>query len=285
VSRALTNVAQIEAVCPQARFVPIQVFANDGAVIGGREGAKIIDSIDLHTYTDVLVDFSSLSKGVTFPMVGHLLARIQACSKPVSVHLFVTEESETDRQIVEVASDRPGMVAGFSGEWGLDSSKDAAKLWLPQLISGQRVILDMIFKFVDPDDTCPILPFPALNPRLPDELIEEYGPELQSRWEVEPGDLVFAHERNPLDLYRTILSLADARSRVFKGAGGSQIILSPLGSKVLAIGALMAALERNFPVAYVEAIDYKVDFDEIERNRAEPGELVHVWLHGDAYGL
>jgi len=104
---------------------------------------------------------------------------------------------------------------------------------------------------------------------------------LMSTWSVEPRDIVYAHERDPLDLYRTILRIDGARQRVFREVGGSMTLLSPLGSKVLALGALMAALDRDFPVAYVESIDYDVRPETIE-NMEPRGEIVHVWLRGGA---
>ena len=60
-------------------------------------------------------------------------------------------------------------------------------------------------------------------------------------------------------------------------------MLSPLGSKLLSMGTLLAALEREFPVVYVEAIAYKVDFALLEKRRQERGSLVHLWLQGEAY--
>ena len=59
-------------------------------------------------------------------------------------------------------------------------------------------MLDRIYQFVNPDDVCPILPFPAADPRRPDRLIEEYAAEMQSVWEVEPRDVVYADEKNPV---------------------------------------------------------------------------------------
>jgi len=68
---------------------------------------------------------------------------------------------------------------------------------------------------------------------------------------------------------------------VFQETGGSLLVLSPMGSKVMALGALMAALERDLPVAYLEAIGY--DFDpSVSETNVEP-ELLHIWLEGDAY--
>jgi hypothetical protein len=121
-------------------------------------------------------------------------------------------------------------------------------------------------------------------------LIEVYQEELQLddqnvSWHVDARDLVYADEKSPVDLYRSILRIADARSRVFEEVGGSQIILSPLGSKALSLGALMAALDRDFTVMYVEAIGYTVDYAMLDALSSEPqGDLVHLWLHGDAYG-
>ena len=65
--------------------------------------------------------------------------------------------------------------------------------------------------------------------------------------------------------------------------GGSLLVLSPVGSKALAAGALMAAMERDFPVAYVEAIAYSVDFALLDQRGEAHRELIHFWLAGEAY--
>jgi hypothetical protein len=53
-------------------------------------------------------------------------------------------------------------------------------------------------------------------------------------------------------------------------------VLSPVGSKVMALGALMAALERDLPVAHLESIGY--DLDGSIPTTSEAPNLVHVWL-------
>ena len=155
---------------------------------------------------------------------------------------------------------------------------------MPQLARGKRGVLERIHQRVEPHAVCPILPFPASRSRLADELIEHFGEEFENTWKVDSGDIVYAGERGPLDLYRTILRMDDTRRRVFAEVGGSQIILSPVGSKALAVGALMAALDRDFTIMYVEALGYEVDMQRLDAARgASPGDLVHVWLHGEAY--
>jgi hypothetical protein len=151
----------------------------------------------------------------------------------------------------------------FQGRLGLESTADAAKLWLPQLGPGRREVLRLVHELVRPHAVCPILPFPATHPRAPDALIEEYGDlfesvsaPFESAWHVDARDLVYADEKSPLDLYRTILRIDDARKRVFEQTGGSLVILSPLGSKALSLGMFMAAVERDFAVVSVESIGY-----------------------------
>jgi hypothetical protein len=61
----------------------------------------------------------------------------------------------------------------------------------------------------------------------------------------------------------------------------SVVVLSPVGTKAVALGALMAAIERDLPGVYVEALKY--DPAPKEAPVQTEAELLHVWLHGDAY--
>jgi hypothetical protein len=291
VRRAEENRDRLLGWLPGAQVCPVEVFAADNAVVGGRAAVALVNEVTLEGITDVFVDVSALSIGVAFPLVRHLVRCVETAAdgSARNLHVVVTDEPATDSAISSVPCDLAGAIHGFRGGWGLDSRSRAATLWMPQLSRGKQAILRQIFQVLrnaQPDTVvCPILPFPTSNPRLPDELLEEYAEELQDAWQVDARDLVFADEQSPLDLYRTILRIDDARSRVFAEVGGSRIVLSPLGSKALSLGALMAALERDdFSVMYVEAIGYAVDFARIEAARThQPSDIVHVWLHGEAY--
>ncbi|MCY3810627.1 MAG: hypothetical protein OXH15_02405, partial [Gammaproteobacteria bacterium] len=148
----------------------------------------------------------------------------------------------------------------------------------PRLI---RPSLERLYDFVEPHDTCPILPFPARQPRLGDILAEEYLAEFENAWTVDTRNIMYADEGDPLDLYRTILRLGDFREKVFAESGGSVLVLSPLGSKVMALGALMAALERDLPVAHIEPISYQIN-DALPTAVTDP-DIIHIWLEGDVY--
>lgn len=257
----------------------VEIFASDLAVVGGREAARIASRIDFSRYSDVVVDTSALSRGIIFPIVRVLL---ENAPKTCNIHLTVVQEPSTDRIISAVGCERATTIHGFKGRLGLESSAKAAMLWLPQLVAGEVSVLREIYNSIlpTPSDVCPILPFPSGNPLDVDALLVEYRVELGA-WEVDPRDVVYAHENDPLDLYRAIVRLADARERVFRDIGGSEIVLSPVGSKILSLGALMAAIDRDFPVLFVEALDFKANLVQLASR--QPGELVHIWLHGEAY--
>jgi len=273
---------------PQSQEHFIQIFADDSAVIGGRSAASLMGKLSLDGITDILVDISALSIGIAFPIIKHFMEVLAQEARQVpNLHVLSCDSPAIDRTIRSRPSDRVAPILGFHGGWGLDEKSRAAILWMPQLSPGKSAVLGRIFQFLrnDQPDTvvCPILPFPSSRPRLSDELLEEYADELQGAWSVDVRDLVYADEKSPLDLYRTILRIDDARRRVFTSVGGSQIILSPLGSKALSLGALMAALERNFTILHVEAMGYTMENGQGE---PPPGseELVHIWLHGESYG-
>lgn len=260
----------------------IAVFdETDLAVIGGRQAATLVQSLPLDDVSDVIVDLSALSIGISFPLVRTLLERTR--QSRVNVHAVVVADASLDGTILPQPTEAASAVHGFRGELGLDVIGDASKLWLPQLAQGRLGVLDRVFAELAPHDVCPILPFPAEDPRTGDALVEEYLPVLSETWAVDTRNMIYAAEDDPLDVYRTVLELSDAREPVFEGHGGSVVILSPVGSKVLALGALMAATERNFPVWHVEAIGFSADPTALTQYPAHRGTFAHVWLSGDPY--
>ena len=280
---AAKNQIDLESLLQDSEIVEIEIFGTDNAVIGGRNVVKELHRLNFQKFTDVVVDISALSIGTSFPAIRYLTNRIDKGQKPGNLHVFVTHNPSLDTAIKDSPSNSPGYIHGFLGGASLNNSSEAARLWLPQLVPDGRSALTVLHDYVKPHDTCPIVPFPAAEPRQVDILAEEYIVELESAWSVDTRNLVYADESNPLDLYRTILRLHALRQRVFKDIGGSLMVLSPLGSKIMAIGALLAAMERNLPVAYLEAISY--DYDKVQEPHQDHAKhkLVHLWLEGDAY--
>ena len=281
VERAVMNTAALLATVAERRVESIDIFGTDGAVTGGRNIINVLSRQGLVGVTDIVVDISALSVGTSFPIIRYFAERIVRGHETVNLHLLVAHDPRLDADIRSKPSDTPGYVHGFKGRSTLFDTAEAARLWLPQLTTGRRRALGRLYDFVDPHDTCPILPFPASNPRMGDTLAGEYLTEIESTWSVDTRNIVYADEGDPLDLYRTILRLDDLRRPVFAETGGSMLVLSPLGSKVMALGALMAALERNLPVAHIEPIGYELEASVPEK--IDQPELIHVWLEGEVY--
>lgn len=279
------NEAKILAAIPNSRVEMCEVFAQDGAVIGGRRAMRILRELSLSNYTDVVADMSALSVGISFPILRYLLEWAAASDDAPNVHALVHDHAETDGSIRSRPCDRTGPVQGFQGSLKTDAAASAIKMWVPQLIEGKGPILEMIYKYVEPHDVCPVLPFPSADPRRCDSLFEHFRNEFESVWEVDSRSVLYADEGNPLDLYRTILRIDDERQRVFREVGGSMVVLSPLGNKAMALGCLMAAVERDFPVVYVESIGYTVSPNGDGKLPEPSAELVHVWLAGEAYPI
>lgn len=285
------NDASIRELIPGVDIVFVDVFDIDNAPVGGRRATmKLHEQVDFDSITDVVLDCSALSVGVMFPIARYCLETIRKYGPKKNLHLVVQDDPEADSSIRATACGKVAPLHTFSGGLSLDSNKEAARLWLPQLGTGRREFLNLIYQDIRPHAVCPIIPFPSGNPRTGDGLIEEYGDLFEAvsdpmtpTWNVDSRDIVYTHERNPLDLYRSILRIDEARTRVFAETGGSQIILSPLGSKAVAVGILLAALERDFAVVSVETIEYGCGNGG--EGLTDNADLVHLWLHGEAYHL
>lgn len=279
--RADQNRTELHSLIPGAVEEGVKIFGSQNAVVGGRKVIAMLQRQALEDVTDVVVDISALSIGTSFPIVRFLVERIAAGSAPLNLHALFVCEPQVDAAIRSTPGDAPGYVHGFRGGSDLSSAEGTAKLWLPQLASFRLGALRRLYDFVGPHDTCPILPFPASDPRRGDALAEEYLTELVDAWSVDERNIVYADESDPLDLYRTVLRLDDRRQPVFAATGGSTLVLSPFGGKAMALGTLLAAVERDLPVAYIESVEHALG-PEVPREIQDPN-FIHVWLEGDAY--
>jgi hypothetical protein len=284
--RAESNLATITSALPDHQLLDIEVFGNDGSVIGGRMAARLVSELSFNGLTDVVVDISALSIGTSFPIIRWLVEELAPTRPELNIHVVVAHQPELDARIRATPSDRPVPVHGFNGQLSLssrrqDQARGPARLWLPQLARDRTATLRRIHEVVIPDEVCVVLPFPASDPRLGDSLLEELLESGGMPWDMDARSIVYADEGDPLDLYRTIMSLQALREPVFKETGGSTLILSPIGSKVMALGALLAALEGDLPVYYIEDFSYSIVPAGAQPSAAP--DIMHVWLEGVPY--
>lgn len=277
------NIESLRSFISDIEIIPVDIFSKDLAVTGGITIVRELRQHIENGYTDIIFDQSAMSIGICFPLMRYALEMQEKLESVTNVHVVVSANAKIDQAIKSLPTDKAREVPGFKGGFGLSESDNAAKLWLPQLAFKQKDSLNQLYIDIEPHDICPILPFPATDPRVGDELLKHYDRTLLESWEVDPRNIIYAAENNPLDLYRTILRLDDERSEVFEKIRGSLMILSPSGSKIHAIGAFMAAVERNLPMRYIESVSYKVDWSIIDQYIEKNTEIIHLWLAGDAY--
>lgn len=287
-TRGDESTADLLRLVPGARAVDVDVLSpEDKAVIGGHRAVQVLRdgaAADLASVTDVVLDMSALSIGISFPLASFLYETSRRAAPRLNFHILVASHPQLDAAISSGPSDVVDPIRGFSGDIDLAESDDDPKIWLPHLATGRNFELQLIKeKLQGPVDVCPVLPLSQQDPRAGDALTAAFETELDRGWEVDPRNIVYAIEDDPLDLYRTISSIHRRHTEVFSGVARGHVVLSPSGNKVLAIGALMAAMEHGLPVRYVEAVSYAVDWDAVARADPATSRLVHVWLHGDPY--
>lgn len=285
-SRAEANLDELRGLFSSAEILSVDVLDENNAVVGGRNMIAELERLrarNCFEWSDVVIDASALSMGISFPLIRYFLELAKRGQGPRNVHVMIASNALLDDEIEPVTSDSMAYVHAFRGTVTLHTSTKAAKLWLPQLSRKGRPALERIFRTIAPDDTLPILPFPSANPRSADELIAEYVEEFESVWEVSAGDLVYADESDPLDLYRSLLQIHESSSKVFAATGGAVMIVSPSGSKASGLGALMAAYERDLAIAYVESVGFSPKTLPTAAQLDGACHLVHLWLAGDVY--
>ena len=285
IKRAEVNEAVLRELVPNSEVIRIEVFADDGAPVGGHRVSREFAHRPLpEDVTDVVLDFSALSIGIAFPIARLLLESCESDNNR-SFHLMISSNPELDDQILSDPSDRSSPVRGFFPEISDEDYADAI-IWVPQLAQGRLGTLTKISAGLgDFYKVCPLLPFPAKDPRRSDNLVTEYQPALVDDWKVDPRDLVHASEWNPLDCYRRLTRLKYRFDRTMVGTYVPRMILSPIGSKVLAAGLLMAAIDHNMSVQYVETDSYKIDDTTPtgQDSRPEDPSFVHLILSGPLY--
>lgn len=282
IKKADANEAALKAIVPDSTLLKIDVFGDDGAPVGG---SRVVSRLAEHPIpdgmTDVILDLSALSIGIGFPVARMLLEDCEAANNR-AFHLMIVSNPEMDDWIANVPSSRQGSVRGFAPPIDAED-QGLAQVWIPQLARGRALALTQIGANIQRRyKICPLLPFPARNPRRADDLLAEYHTELVNEWEVDPRDVVYASERNPLDCYRTLSTLKTRFDRTMKGTYNLRMVLSPVGSKVLAAGALMAAIEHDMAVQYLETESYVFDGAEPGVNDL-PDMTVHLILSGPFY--
>jgi hypothetical protein len=253
--------------------------------------AAISRPTDLAKYDDVIVDVSAMPRMIALMAVAQLLALFDAqiekdrAVKTPNLHVAASESVAQDVGVTtESLDEEVTSVIGFSGRLGAESL-DNPKVWIPILGEGQGLRLSRIYARLQPDEICPVLPFPSRNPRRGDGIIEEHRQILFDEFSVEPRNILHASEYNPFEAYREVFQTIDRYRNALSDLGDCRVFVSPLSSKLLSIGALLACYDQRIQktgqfhvgIPYVEAASYGPSQPASNADK----ELSSMWLTGE----
>lgn len=116
--RAVRHRDQLISTFPLAQEHSIPIFARDNAIIGGREGAKLMSGQSLTGLTDIFIDMSALSIGVAFPIIKHFIDALAANQElTANLHVIACHNPQIDDTVSSNPADTVAPIHGFRGGW------------------------------------------------------------------------------------------------------------------------------------------------------------------------
>lgn len=261
--------------------------------IGDRQAAGLINNyLDLAGYTDIIVDISALPRGVYFSLIGKILFTIDKAGQNNVPNFFITvaENAELDALIKEESPDNdPSFPMGFGGDSDLTSEEDKPVIWFPILGEEKKAHLEKAYSRINPNEICPVLPFPAKNPRRSDALIINYHQLLFDEFRIESQNIMYVPEQNPFEAYSILSKAIKNYHKSLNVLNGCKAVISAFSSKLLSIGTLMAAYELlnsekiSVGILNVHSQGYKIEQLTSMKNFRSESELFVIWLTGEPY--
>ena len=290
------NLAGFEKLFPQKplEIIPVKIGGAATRTFTSMNAKRAIDRLDdLKSYTDVIVDISAMPRMVGLTVVAQLTALLDhhhaGGGADINLHVVVTESVSTDRNTaLGSLSENVTYVVGFSGQLDAQSTEYLPRVWLPVLGEGQNARLELIRGEVNPNEICPVVPFPSRDPRRGDAIVEEYRQVLFDAYEVEATNILQASEYNPFEAYRQLYNAIDRYRDALKELDGCKVFVSPLSSKLLSVGALLACYDHvkhpipggrlHVGMPYVETAAYG---DPAPPEANDQREVYSMWIRGE----
>jgi hypothetical protein len=260
---------------------------------------------ELRDQTDIVLDVSSLPRVAYLALLTNMLNRLvpnkaQVLGGPsplaangVNFQVLVAEDARLDGIIrAEDPSNDLVLIPGFMGAMHAESVRDWPLVWFPILgenRAGQLQKLVSLAEIPDSAEICPVLPHPSRNPRRADDLLVEYTTPLFDTLRTPTTNILHVHESNPFEAYRQLLRAMTRYRDSMMILGGCRIVVTPLGSKLVTLGAGLACFEMRpadlnakygVAIPHAEPKRYVASVDELKGSRPEISTLL---LTGEAY--
>ena len=261
---------------------PNATSRNTTSAISGQGSTASVD--------DVVIDISAMPRVVALSAIAKLIHDQDAAGasgKSTNLHVVTAESVRTDLDVRGSLMDEVTSLAGFSGRLNEESTEHVPRVWFPVLGERQRERLQLIQSHLNPDEICPVVPFPSRDPRRGDQIIAEHIDLLFEDFRVEPSNMLRASEFNPFEAYRQLFLAMDRYRKALTELDGCKAYVSPLSSKLLSVGALLACYDHQF--GEIEGKKLKVGMPYVETSvYADPhigvdveSELYSMWIRGE----
>lgn len=244
-----------------------------------------LDGIDIDGYSDIIVDVSSIPRAFYYNIIKLFNGKTKDDDK--NLFVMVSENVQIDDKINKT---RPEVglqpLFGFKAMLGREAILDRKNILIPLIGESSSRILESIFNDFKPSDVCPVLPFPSADPRRSDKLLWEHQFTLESKLQVEPQSLMYAHERNPFELYRLLTTLIENYRDTMKPISNHICFgFALLTSKLLSLGVLLVSLENEDDIVIynVSSTDYIIENPDEILDLNIKSEPFLMWINGDAY--
>lgn len=255
--------------------------------------------------TDIVLDISSLPRVAYLALLTSILRKLVpditvAAGRPhplfadgINFQVLVAEDAELDGKIkAEDPSNELVQLPGFSGGFHAESIRDWMAVWFPILGENRsNQLVKVLTSSGIPSDAeiCPVIPHPSKNPRRGDNLLIEYQETLFKSGRTLASNIVFVHESNPFEAYRQLLGAMKRYQQSLKVMGNCRLIVTPLSSKLITVGAGLACFEMRYMKAddgyrvAVPLAEPKRYIAEAHNLRASKPDISALMLTGEAF--
>lgn len=256
---------------------------------GPRQAGRIYGNPELlEQYSDVILDINALPRLIYYPILTSLidtLIALQDRGITVNLHVLVAEDAAYDGRIGPQALDElPEPVIGFSAPLVQEANESKPKVWLPVLGEGRERHIEIIHAKLAPNEIAPLVPWPSRELRRSDNLLTKYHSLLFDQLNVDPRNVFYAPEFNPFAVCRELKYAAKHYYDALESLEGSVTVISSLSSKLLSIGALLAAyaLKRSGIPTAIMQLDGK-GYNIEDTGADTTATLYSLWITGDCY--
>lgn len=250
--------------------------------------------------TDIVLDVSSMPRIAYLSLMLALLQRlvpnrhtaVPLAASGINLQILVGEDADLDSKIQsEDPSNELVLIPGFASALQTESTSDWPLVWFPVLGENRVSQLQKVLDDQIPDsaEICPVLPHPSRDPRRGDRLLIEYKVPLFDARETPLTNVLYAHESNPFEAYRQLLGAMKRYKRSLSVIGGCRLVVTPLASKLITLGAALACYEMKLDIVngdygvaipYAEPKRYVVSSAALRASKPDVSAIV---LTGEAY--